>query len=60
MASPIFSAQAYDCVILIALAAEQAKSDAPFEIAKVINEISGGSRGGREVQHLQGLQGAHR
>ena len=32
--SPIYSAQSYDCVIIAALAAEKAKSNAPFDIAK--------------------------
>ncbi|MCB1039499.1 MAG: ABC transporter substrate-binding protein [Acidimicrobiales bacterium] len=40
--SPIFSAQSYDCVILTALAAQVAESDAPFDIAKNMIAISGG------------------
>lgn len=40
--SPIYSAQAYDCVILFALAAEKAQSDAPFDIAKEMINVSNG------------------
>ncbi len=40
--SPIYSAQSYDCVMAIALAAQKAESDAPFEIAKVMNAVTGG------------------
>lgn len=40
--SPIYSAQSYDCVILTALAATKAESDAPFDIAKEMIAISGG------------------
>ncbi len=40
--SPIYSAQAYDCVILFALAAEKAQSDAPFDIAKEVTNVSKG------------------
>jgi branched-chain amino acid transport system substrate-binding protein len=32
--SPIYSAQSYDCVTIAALAAEKAKSNAPYDIAK--------------------------
>ncbi len=46
--SPIYSAQSYDCVILMALAAEKAQSDAPFDIAKEIINVSGGGEGGGE------------
>ena len=40
--SPIYSAQSYDCVILFALAAEKAQSDAPFDIAKEMINVSNG------------------
>ncbi|QXC59716.1 ABC transporter substrate-binding protein [Aquihabitans sp. G128] len=40
--SPIYSAQSFDCVILFALAAEKAKSDAPFDIAKEMTNVSKG------------------
>ncbi|CAN5452710.1 ABC transporter substrate-binding protein [soil metagenome] len=40
--SPIYSAQSFDCVILFALAAEKAQSDAPFDIAKEIINVSKG------------------
>ncbi|MCU1371923.1 MAG: amino acid-binding protein [Ilumatobacteraceae bacterium] len=40
--SPIYSAQAYDCVVLFALAAEKAQSDAPFDIAKEMINVSSG------------------
>ncbi|MCU1454549.1 MAG: branched-chain amino acid transporter substrate-binding protein [Acidimicrobiales bacterium] len=40
--SPIYSSQAYDCAVLMALAAQQAKSNAPYEIAKLMSEISKG------------------
>jgi branched-chain amino acid transport system substrate-binding protein len=40
--SPIYSAQAYDCVILFALAAEKSQSDAPFDIAKEMINVSNG------------------
>lgn len=42
VASPIYSAQAYDCVILFALAAQKAESDAPFDIAKEMINVSKG------------------
>jgi branched-chain amino acid transport system substrate-binding protein len=42
VASPIYSAQAYDCVVLMALAAAKADSDAPFDIASEIINVSGG------------------
>lgn len=42
VASPIYSAQSYDCVILFALAAQKAGSDAPFEIAKEMINVSAG------------------
>ncbi|MBX3286161.1 MAG: ABC transporter substrate-binding protein [Actinobacteria bacterium] len=42
VASPIYSAQSYDCVILFALAAQKAKSDAPFDIAKEMINVSKG------------------
>lgn len=40
--SPIYSAQAYDCVVLFALAAEKSQSDAPFDIAKEMVNVSNG------------------
>ena len=40
--SPIYSAQSYDCVILFALAAEKSQSDAPFDIAKEMVNVSNG------------------
>jgi branched-chain amino acid transport system substrate-binding protein len=40
--SPIYSAQSYDCVILTALAAQVAESDAPFDIAANMVAVSGG------------------
>ncbi|HRW36662.1 MAG: ABC transporter substrate-binding protein [Acidimicrobiales bacterium] len=40
--SPIYSAQSYDCVVLTALAAQAAGSDAPFDIAANMIAISGG------------------
>jgi ABC-type branched-subunit amino acid transport system substrate-binding protein len=40
--SPIYSSQSYDCVILMALAAQQAKSNAPYDIAKLMGEVSKG------------------
>lgn len=40
--SPIYSAQSYDCVILAALAAQVAESDAPFDIAANMIAVSGG------------------
>lgn len=44
VASPIYSAQSYDCVIILALAAQKAESDAPFDIAsEVINVTKGES-----------------
>ncbi|CAN5903029.1 ABC transporter substrate-binding protein [soil metagenome] len=42
VASPIYSAQAYDCVVLMALAAATTESDAPFDIASEIINVSGG------------------
>jgi branched-chain amino acid transport system substrate-binding protein len=45
VASPIYSAQAYDCVVLMALAAQVAKSDAPFDIAANMIAVSGGVEG---------------
>jgi branched-chain amino acid transport system substrate-binding protein len=41
--SPIYSAQSYDCVILTALAAQVAESDAPFDIAANMVAVSGGT-----------------
>lgn len=38
----IFSAHAYDCAVVIALAAEQAGSDDPTEIARNMNEVTKG------------------
>lgn len=40
--SPIYSAQSYDCTILFALAAQKAGSDAPYDIAKEIINVSKG------------------
>ncbi len=40
--SPIYSAQSYDCVILFALAAQKAESDAPFDIASEMINVSKG------------------
>ncbi len=40
--SPIYSAQSFDCVVLFALAAEKAQSDAPADIAAEIVNVSGG------------------
>ncbi|HWJ98546.1 MAG TPA: ABC transporter substrate-binding protein [Acidimicrobiales bacterium] len=40
--SPIYSAQSYDCVVLFALAAEKSQSDAPFDIAKEMVNVSNG------------------
>ena len=40
--SPIYSAQSYDCVVLMALAAQKTGSDAPFDIAKEMINISKG------------------
>jgi branched-chain amino acid transport system substrate-binding protein len=45
VASPIYSAQAYDCVVLMALAAQSAESDAPFDIAANMIAVSGGAEG---------------
>ena len=42
VASPIYSAQSYDCVIIMALAAVKAESDAPFDIAKEIINVTRG------------------
>lgn len=41
--SPIYSAQSYDCVMAIALAAQKTGSDAPFDIAKEIISITRGA-----------------
>jgi branched-chain amino acid transport system substrate-binding protein len=40
--SPIYSAQSYDCIILMALAAVKAESDAPFDIAAEMINVSSG------------------
>ena len=40
--SPIYSAQSYDCVIIMALAAEKSGSDAPFDIAKELINVTKG------------------
>jgi len=40
--SPIYSAQSYDCVIIMALAAQKAQSDAPFDIAREIINVTKG------------------
>jgi branched-chain amino acid transport system substrate-binding protein len=42
VASPIYSAQSYDCVMAIALAAQKTGSDAPFDIASEITNITRG------------------
>ena len=42
VASPIYSAQSYDCVMVIALAAQKAESDAPFDIAKEMTNVTKG------------------
>ena len=47
--SPIYSAQAYDCVILFALAAQKAESDAPYDIALEMTNISRGEGDDAEV-----------
>lgn len=47
--SPIYSAQSYDCVILMALAAQKAQSDAPFDIAKEMVNVSKGESADAEV-----------
>lgn len=47
--SPIYSAQSYDCVILFALAAQKAESDAPFDIASEITNVSRGETDEAEV-----------
>jgi branched-chain amino acid transport system substrate-binding protein len=47
--SPIYSAQSYDCVVLMALAAAVSDSDAPFDIAKEMINVSGGGEGGGEA-----------
>jgi len=47
--SPIYSAQAYDCVMAIALAAAKADSDAPYDIAATINGITSGTGDGAET-----------
>lgn len=41
--SPIYSAQSYDCVMAIALAAQTAASDAPFDIAANLTDITRGA-----------------
>lgn len=46
--SPIYSAQSYDCVILMALAAQKAESDAPFDIAANMIAVSGGVEGAEQ------------
>jgi branched-chain amino acid transport system substrate-binding protein len=40
--SPIYSSQSYDCVALIALAAQKSKSNAPYDIAKEMINVSKG------------------
>lgn len=40
--SPIYSSQSYDCAALIALSAAKAKSNAPFDIAKEMINVSKG------------------
>jgi ABC-type branched-subunit amino acid transport system substrate-binding protein len=42
VSSPIYSAQAYDCVMLMALSAMKAESDAPYDIALEMINVSGG------------------
>lgn len=44
--SPIYSAQSYDCVMAIALAAQKTESDAPFDIASEITNITKGESDG--------------
>lgn len=46
--SPIYSAQSYDCTMAVALAAAQAKSDAPFDIAKNMVAVTKGTAAGAE------------
>ncbi len=40
--SPIYSAQSFDCVVLMALAAQKAGSNAPFAMAKEMTNVSKG------------------
>jgi branched-chain amino acid transport system substrate-binding protein len=40
--SPIYSAQSYDCVVIMALAAQKTGSDAPYDIAKEIINVTKG------------------
>jgi branched-chain amino acid transport system substrate-binding protein len=40
--SPIYSAQSYDCVVIMALAAQKAGSDAPYDIAREIINVTKG------------------
>lgn len=46
--SPIYSAQSYDCGMVIALAAAVAKSDAPFDIAANMIGVTKGTAAGAE------------
>ncbi|MCB0978979.1 MAG: ABC transporter substrate-binding protein, partial [Acidimicrobiales bacterium] len=47
--SPIYSAQSYDCVMAIALAAQKTGSDAPFDIAKELTNITRGVKDDAKV-----------
>lgn len=47
--SPIYSAQSYDCVIIMALAAQKAQSDAPYDIAKEIINVTKGETDAAET-----------
>jgi branched-chain amino acid transport system substrate-binding protein len=47
--SPIYSSQSYDCAALFALAAQKAKSNAPFDIAKEITNVSKGETADAET-----------
>jgi branched-chain amino acid transport system substrate-binding protein len=47
--SPIYSAQSYDCVVIMALAAEKAESDAPFDIAREIINVTKGETDAAET-----------
>lgn len=47
--SPIYSAQGYDCIVLMALAAVKTGSDAPYDIALEMGNISRGEGDDAEV-----------
>lgn len=49
VASPIYSAQSYDCVIIMALAAQKAQSDAPFDIARELINVTKGETADAET-----------